>query len=728
MARRLRILGVSLTSIVLASLTGMGAVAAPRSLADTREELRIVALSSRPDVVSGGDALVRVEVPRAVPLGEVTIELNDADVTAAFRPEDAAHTLTGLVTGLRTGENELEARIRSRAHRRSSAELTLNNHPISGPVFSGPQEQPFICQTQDFVLFPGGPKLGPPLDPSCSAATRVDYVYRSTSGAFTALPVLSTRPADLAQTQTLAGRTVPFIVRVETGTINRAIFQTAVLHDPATEPSPDTFTRPAGWNGRLIYVFGGGCPGGWYIQGRNTGGVLDPVMLGRGYATASATLNVFGNNCNDLLAAETMAMVKEHFIKRAGAPRFTIGFGCSGGSYQVHQIGDNYPGLLDGIIAGCSFPEVGFATIHTITDARLLHHYFTRTAPTQFSREQQRAVAGFGKWESIANLTVGAGRIAPREFCSPAIPISLLYDPAANPGGARCTVYDHTVNVYGPDPQTGFARRPLDNVGIQYGLAALNAGTITTEQFLDLNERIGGFDADANLVAQRTAADLEATRAAYETGRLLNGGAGLATMPIIDYRAYTDDLPNGDIHMRFHSFSTRERLIKANRRADNQVMLVEDFRHGFFSTGSVVLREALNEMDRWLSSLQNDTSEDPQITRVVRAKPADLVDACWTREPVQRKIAEGQTFAGPGACNSLFPSFPAARQVAGGPLANDIIKCQLKDPDRSDYTVTFTETERARLARIFADGVCDWSQPGVEQRPLKGTWLSFPME
>ena len=41
---------------------------------------------------------------------------------------------------------------------------------------------------------------------------------------------------------------------------------------------------------------------------------------------------------------------------------------------------------------------------------------------------------------------------------------------------------------------------------------------------------------------------------------MLDGGGGLATTPIIDYRAYRDDMPDGDIHLRYHSFSTRERL------------------------------------------------------------------------------------------------------------------------------------------------------------------------
>jgi len=42
----------------------------------------------------------------------------------------------------------------------------------------------------------------------------------------------------------------------------------------------------------------------------------------------------------------------------------------------------------------------------------------------------------------------------------------------------------------GRDPKTGFARRPLDNVGVQYGLEALNAGVITKDQFLELNDKI----------------------------------------------------------------------------------------------------------------------------------------------------------------------------------------------------------------------------------------------
>jgi hypothetical protein len=293
-----------------------------------------------------------------------------------------------------------------------------------------------------------------------------------------------------------------------------------------------------------------------------------------------------------------------------------------------------------------------------------------------------------------------------------------------NPRGSRCDVYDHTVNVYGRDPVTGFARRPLDNVGIQYGLKALNDGVITKAQFLDLNERIGGYDADGRIVGARTVADLAAVRVAYETGRLTNGGGGLAATPIIDLRGYSDDAANGDVHVRYHSFSMRERLRKANGRVDNHVMLVTDSRHGLYSTRSPVAQEAIRQMDRWLENLARDTSNDRPLDRIARARPADLVDACWSRDEEPQRVAEPMT-RGAGQCETLYPTAPSPREVAGGPLAADIIKCQLKPVDVADYTGPFTSEELARLRRIFPDGVCDWSKPGVEQRGLKGTWLRF---
>jgi len=57
------------------------------------------------------------------------------------------------------------------------------------------------------------------------------------------------------------------------------------------------------------------------------------------------------------------------------------------------------------------------------------------------------------------------------------------------------------------------------------------------------------------------------------------------------------------------------------------------------------------------------------------------------------------------------------RQVAGGPLKENVLKCHLKPLDFAEYPAgTFTPEQWVRLQTVFADGVCDWSRPGVEQR------------
>ena len=48
------------------------------------------------------------------------------------------------------------------------------------------------------------------------------------------------------------------------------------------------------------------------------------------------------------------------------------------------------------------------------------------------------------------------------------------------------------------------ARRILDNVGVQYGLAALNGTVISPEQFLDVNRYVGGYNEDGKFHSSRT--------------------------------------------------------------------------------------------------------------------------------------------------------------------------------------------------------------------------------
>jgi hypothetical protein len=285
------------------------------------------------------------------------------------------------------------------------------------------------------------------------------------------------------------------------------------------------------------------------------------------------------------------------------------------------------------------------------------------------------------------------------------------------------------VNIYGRDPVTGYARRTLDNVGIQYGLGALNSGAISKGQFLELNQKIGGYDNNGNFVATRSVGDLTAIQIAYQTGRVTYTGQGLSMIPIIDYRGYVDQPENGnEVHARFHSFSLRARLLAVNGNFDNQIMLIEDGvsqgSNGLFSDNSPVLSHALTQMDQWVTSVLADTSSSSIHDKIVHAKPTDLVDACFTANGTN-KIVEPQVYSGNTTCNSLYPAFSTPRMVAGEPLANNILKCQLKPITASDYTVTFTPTEMAQLASIFPQGVCDYTKPGVDQTPPTGTWITF---
>jgi hypothetical protein len=460
-----------------------------------------------------------------------------------------------------------------------------------------------------------------------------------------------------------------------------------------------------------------------YVQGATTGGVLDLEMLSRGYAVASSSLNVYGNNCHDLLAAETMMMVKERFIERFGPPSKTIGWGCSGGSYQPLQIGDNYPGLLDGVVVGCSFPDVGHAavSVHSF-GARLVYDYFKGKAKVAWTKDEIVTVAGAPDFVSLETQGARSDRIDPMGVCNKAIPKELLYHPTSNPKGARCSIYDHGVAGFGRDPVTGFARRPLDNVGVQYGLLALNEGKITKEQFLDLNRLIGGVDIDAKPTVERTRGDLAAIRLASRTGRFLSGGGGLARLPIIDYRGYSDFM-RGDPHQRFHSFSLRARLEQANGDSANLVLLTESARHGLFSTKSPVIRDALDQMGAWVDAIQADRTARPMRVKVASNKPSTLVDACFTE--TGDKIAERQVWDGSTACNKLYPPHANPYIRAGAPIANNVVKCALRPLRSEDYTAAFTPAEWAQLTEIFPEGVCDYARPGQAQGPLAGEWVSF---
>lgn len=681
--------------------------------------ISIKVLSSHANMVTDESALIQVDVPQGDSVTMAQVTLDGTDVTARFRATSAT-SMIGLVTGLRPGQNRIAASIGNQ-----TATLVVNDTAKDGPVISGPHQAPFVCQTAAFAL-PDGSNLGAAVDANCNAPTKILYLYKPAGAtAFRALPSVTALPGDMGTTTTSDNRTVNYIVRLETGTLNRAIYQIAVLFDPARDTVPNPAGTFASWNRKLIFQFGPGAGVG-YRQGNTLiTGVLNDLMLGQGYAVVSSTLNVGATVLNDVLSGETASMVKERFIKSFGVPIYTMGWGGSGGSMQQQLVANNYPGLLDGITPGASFPDL-LSVVPPATDCSLLARALAASTQT-WSQEQKTAISGYWSWiicdggPNTPNQGDWMHSFSPRwivptrEGSCSGLAESLIYHPTSNRTGARCNVYDALKNLIGVDPATGFARRPWDNVGVQYGLRAFNEGKISAEQFVELNELVGGYDVDANLQPSRTAADPAALRAVYAYGRI-NQMANLGSIPIVDSRPYVETAPN--FHDSVRSFISRARLAKANGSAANHVII----RTGPTTVPSLN-GEILRGMDQWIMAIKNDSAPAARpVDKVARNKPAALTDACYTAGG--QRIAEPADPSNGGQCGALYPIHANPRMAAGAPLADDVLKCQLRPLQPTDYP-GMNGPQFARLVALFPSGVCDYSKPGVDAVPLQDVWLKY---
>ncbi|MDD0815880.1 DUF6351 family protein [Curvibacter sp. HBC28] len=703
-------------------------------------------LSSKPEFVSGGDALIDIALP---PVHEtLSAKLNGADVSALFKvdPLRPGHLL-GRLTGLSTGDNTLTVNVGG-----PDSKLVLTNYPISGPILSGPQISPYNCQTEAFLL-PDGTLLGKASDVKCSVSTKVQYLYQSTAGgALKPLPSTTSLPGDVATTTTTAGATVPFVVRVETGSMNRGIYQNAILHDPTKDAAPSPTTPPKGWNRKLIAVHGTGCAGGWYIQGAAMG--VSPYTgtnlkrLGEGYAVFTNTLNHPTNSCNATVAGETTMMGKEHFIETFGVPTYTVSVGTSGGAYTSLQVGDAFPGLFDGVYIDATFPDA-LAIAMSAMDGKLLNRYLTGNNNSAITDAQMVKVSGHKSARAWYDLAVQSGRTDPVSgrtetipvagsfggayaagLFNAAVPASQRWNASTNPTGARATVFDVNRNVFGVDA-SGYGLRPFDNVGVQYGLAQLNDGTLSKDQFLDLNEKIGGYDRDGNYTSSRTIGDAGAIARAYQSGLMLGGNGGLASIPVFDTSNFYDE--DNFYHYQWFHFAVRERLRKVNGDVSNHVMwrggvsfadlfgVVTPGRTERAAVSAKSSADGWAAFVQWIDAYTADTSTKTQKDKVIVNKPAQAVDGCFTQSTTPQFLAETQTPATSGAagsCNAIYPTWTYPRAQAGASIAADKLKCQLKPIQTKDYNVTFTTAEMARLSAIFAGGVCDWSKNGVGQSSM----------
>jgi len=738
---------------------------------DADEGLGIKTLSNRADLISGGDAYVEIVLPKRQSATALRVLRNGIDVRSAFAVRANGRVL-GVVTGLRDGENVLIASLGKTSR---AARLIVTNHSIGGPVIAGPQTQPFVCATPT----PQPATLTSPatnasglhtnaLDAQCNIATETTFFYRTTTpGCANVLPDPnppavppanacfkpftpgSPAPADLATTTTDQGLVVPYVVRVERGTIDRGIFDVAVLFNPNQDWKP--YAPQAGWNGKVVYTFGAST-GQPRRQFRSEQSWVDDNALSRGFMVVDNSMTDSLFNSNRVYDAEALMMTKEHIIETYGEIRYTIGNGCSGGSIQQLTASSIFPGLLDGIQPTCTYPD-SETTGMEVSDCVLLVNYFNSTTFAALTAGLTRAEIDAKKsaisghldpsscwgWNNtfgnnnrpgqfVPNLvlsTTGATTPsgAPRNNCQ--LLASVVYDPITNATGPRCGSWDNSISIWGPAPGTSNrGRSTSDNTGIQYGLKALASGAISVEEFVTLNEKIGGFTPDTVASASRTVADPDALTIAYRTGIVSAGQLGKT--PIIDLRGFDDRTPNFGggplfgIHQIWRSFALRERLDRANGNHGNHVL----WRFGNTLTApasSGLTLQSFLTMDQWLANIEKDTSDAPREKKVVKNKPPGAVDFCYLPSDTtfSNKITDFAVCdADPGLVKHQSP-----RQVAGGPVAENILKCQLKPLDFSDPAyagATFTADQQDRLRTVFPSGVCDWTRAGVNQRAFAG--------
>lgn len=721
----------------------------------------ILVLSNRSDMISGDDALIEVLFPAGADKSAAKLTLNAIDVTSLFTSRPNGRYM-GLLSGLKLGDNKLVVQ----APGTSGAQTTITNYPNGGPIFSGPQTQPWNCQQGA-------------LDAQCNQPAEYTFLYKSTDNSKTGLQPYDPKnpPSDVANTTTADGTTLPFIVRLERGYQDRDEYKILVLFRPGQDWQP--WAAQPQWNHKLLITHGGSCGASFGPSDARlndySGTIPDnPITtqsyitaLGLGFAVASTALDNTGHNCNVAVEAESLMMVKERLVEQYGELRYTIGTGCSGGSIAQHTIANAYPGIYQGLITMCAYPDT-FSAGAQFANYHLLRKYFEGKGLNDFINSEgqtrpsspdpsllpaylSRGVAWTpAQWADVeghvlpvnaivADIGLFIGATEPVGNC--AGPNS--YHPTNNPGGVRCGVIDFLSKIFGyrdssvwtkmeTNAKKGFAGLPLGNEGVQYGLNALRMGKITPAQFVDLNVNIGGLNVDIKPQSERTKADTPALTNVYRSG-MVNNTENMNTVAILNFVGPDP----GIAHDTVHAFWVRWRLDRAHGNHDNHVMwagptpLIGDINY---------VHEGIKAMDRWLEAVEKDKSDLPLAKKIVNNKPADIHDQCSNGSGVVQLDSVCVDLA-----RAAF-AYGTPSTVAGDDHYGDNLTCQLKpfDPASPDYTyafmqdsvdgfpklvaspipIPFTPDQLTQLAKTFETGVCDFSKPPKDiQKTIP--WLQY---
>lgn len=726
----LRFPALMFTTVLLAAC-GQGGRDVASGEFSSRAAPVIEVLSNRADLISGGDALVEIRLDQDQPIAGLRVSLNGRDISTAFARRDNGRVM-GRVEGLQVGTNSLTANLPGAGEARH----TIRNYPNEGPIFSRPEIKRLRCQDGA-------------VDLACNQPAEYSFLYRSTTLAdnLDVLPPLTTPlgsgllpydpanpPDDVAMTTTQNGQTVPFIVRQERGYQDRDEYKILTLFNPAEDWQP--WAPQPQWNGKILVTHGGNC-GARYTPGRaplddysGTFGDVPQVepsyvyALGKGYAVLSTALANTGHNCDVALAAESIMMAKERFVEQYGPLRYTIGTGCSGGSIAQLTIANAYPGLYQGLLTMCAYPD-SFSAGLQFFDLHLMRKYFE--APGRWAPGVVWNPVQWGLVEG--HLTHVNAVVADTGLFQAATAVTGdcfgdgTYDPVSNPTGQRCGIIEWMPHIFGqrsPEVWTeveqqigrGFTGVPLGNTGVQYGLESLRLGLITPAQFVDLNVKIGGLDVDIVPQEARTRADHPAVENAYRSGAI-NMANNLDTVPILTFVGPDP----GIAHDAVHAWWIRWRIEREHGSARNHVMwggpvpLLGDLNYVY---------DGLDAMDQWLSNIEQDESATPIAEKISRHRPGDLHDQC--------AVVGGQPVLGELCIDLLRPvyAYGTPRTVAGDTRTADNFDCQLKPFSRDeDYgLIPFTEAQWQQLEEVFSDGVCDYRAPGVGKQPTVA-WLKY---
>lgn len=645
----------------------------------------------------------------------------------------------------------------------------------STPLFAGPKQYPFLCQTIEselgqpnvdnqnqygvpvFEPLPDGSRsdkvVGYSMD--CGLPTRLHYFSQSEQTTDQGKPIF-----DRHDDQMPALAEEPeLLVRVESGTINRFVY---VLLMPTSRNDRRDQPDLSRWNGKAVYHFKGAVGIGFQQGQARFQRLLRDMKpaLDQGFAVMYSTGTETDFHYNAWLQEDTALRVKRQFTARFGAPDYTIGFGDSGGGLQQYLMAQNHPGLIDGGVAIIAYPDMVTQVTYGL-DCELLEYYFDHLATDKdfwVAAERRSWIQGLSFSDTFKENEIDQIHTITSylNFRSPPI----------RKGGTECNRnwrgisanannphfstqyprYSQAVNqqnfwnhwqdnrdVYGTDNE-GRGLVPTSNEGVQYGLEAWKDGRISAAQFIDINAKVGSWKSQTQMQQERlwlASNDSNLLRfTPYGEHNMTHNGTAMNPAPRLkgSLAAAKGAWHSGNVFQGRISIP----VIDVRPYQDKK----PDMHHSWsaISTRSRIINQqgsnryqtiwmsepgyrarwdAFDAMVRWMDERKSGTLSQTSIPDYAQDRCIDVNgQVIHTGSNVWNGRWNGQK---DGACTQQMPFFQSSRQVAGdGPTASHLL-CKLipvrQAIEKGIYAPLDVAPYWQALTTIFPNGVCDYSQP-----------------